>query len=148
MRTLSGLCLDPHSAWLVLQGLQTLSLRVRAQNATAARVASFLADHPVIDFVAYPDFGGVVTFGVLGDLTTFLESLSLCTLAVSLGGTKTLIEAPTLMSHVQCGPDNASLAVIPANAVRLSVGLEAAEDIISDLAHGLAGLEVPPMRGS
>ncbi|HZM75408.1 MAG TPA: PLP-dependent aspartate aminotransferase family protein [Candidatus Limnocylindrales bacterium] len=154
LRTITGMCLDPHSAWLVLQGIQTLSIRVRAQNDTAQRVAEFLLDHPQTDFVAYPGlattptsataakqmsgYGGVVTFGLRGDLATFLESLSLCTLAVSLGGTKTLIEAPRLMSHVQAGLDNATLSVIPENAVRLSVGLESVRDIIADLTVGFA----------
>lgn len=138
MRTMTGMSLDPHSSWLVLQGLQTLSLRVQAQNASARRVAEFLDAHHATDFVAYPGFGGVVTFGLLGDLTTFLESLSLCTLAVSLGGTKTLIEAPTLMSHVQAGPKNATLSVIPDNTIRLSVGLESPEDIMADLENGFA----------
>ena len=156
MRTLSGICADPHTSWLLLQGLQTLTVRLERQNQTAQRVATFLASHPEVDFVDYPGlpeaegadiaarqmsgFGGVVTFGLRrghSSLRPFLQSLSLCTIAVSLGGTKTLIEAPTLMSHVQGGPDNETLSVIPPNAVRLSVGLEDSEDIIDDLAAGL-----------
>ncbi|CAM3406065.1 trans-sulfuration enzyme family protein [Stackebrandtia soli] len=162
MRTITGICLDPHSSWLLLQGLQTLAIRVAAQNATATRVAAFLSAHPGVDFVAYPSLaddvaiannltggGGVLTFGLRAGreaITSFLESLSLCLIAVSLGGTKTLIEAPSLMSHVQGGPDNKSLSVIPENAIRLSVGLEDAQDIIDDLAAGLdpnAGKEHP-----
>lgn len=157
MRTITGMCLDPHSSWLLLQGLQTLAIRVGTQNATAQCVAEFLNGHPETDFVAYPGlagdgsgnvaaqqmtgFGGVVTFGLRRGkdrIAAFLESLTLCTLAVSLGGTKTLIEAPTLMSHVQGGPENESLAVIPDNAMRLSVGLEDPHDIIADLAAGFA----------
>jgi methionine-gamma-lyase len=85
-------------------------------------------------------FGGVLSFGLrFTDAQTrfFLESLELCTLAVSLGGTKTLIESPALMSHAQGGPDHESLAFVPANTVRLSVGLEGAEDIIRDLTNGI-----------
>lgn len=84
--------------------------------------------------------GGVLTFGLrqAERVTDFLESLRLCTIAVSLGGTKTFIESPRLMSHVQGGPENASLRVIPANAIRLSVGLEDADDIVADLASGLS----------
>ncbi len=157
MRTITGSCVDPHAAWLLLQGLQTLHLRVRAQNRTAATVAEFLAGRPDVEFVAYPGlesdpghraargqmvgYGGVLCFGPRFDqqqIAVFLESLTLCTLTVSLGGTKTLIESPSLMSHAQGGPDNESLSVIPANALRLSVGLEDARDIIEDLAAGLA----------
>jgi cystathionine gamma-synthase len=155
-RTMSGLCLDPHSAWLLLQGLQTLELRVREQNHTAQVVAEHLAAHADVQFVSYPGlksspsydiavkqmsgFGGVLSFGLrFTDAQTrfFLESLELCTLAVSLGGTKTLIESPALMSHAQGGPDHESLAFVPANTVRLSVGLEGAEDIIRDLTNGI-----------
>ncbi len=157
MRTITGNCLDPHAAWLLLQGLQTLHVRVHAQNRTAGEVAAFLAGHPAVEFVAYPGldsdpghqvarrqmagYGGVLSFGPRFDqqqIVLFLESLTLCTLTVSLGGTKTLIESPALMSHAQGGPDNESLGVIPANTLRLSVGLEDARDIIDDLAAGLA----------
>lgn len=158
LRTITGLCLDPHSAWLVLQGLQTLAIRVERQNATAQRIAEFLVRCPEVEFVAYPGLpddpgadiaarqmtgcGGVLTFGLrqAERVVEFLESLRLCTIAVSLGGTKTLIESPRLMSHVQGGPHNASLRVIPANAIRLSVGLEDADDIVADLAAGLGKL--------
>lgn len=160
VRTMTGICLDPHSAWLVLQGLQTLDLRVRAQNETAFQVAEFLATHPGVEFVFYPGlasgsayeiavrqmtgFGGIIAFGPrlsTKGVVDFLESLKLCTLAVSLGGTKTLIEAPALMSHAQGGTE--SLSVIPRNALRLSVGLENAQDIIEDIARAL---DAPVLR--
>lgn len=155
-RTMSGLCLDPHSAWLLLQGLQTLFVRVRAQNDSGRRVAEFLAAHPDVEFVAYPGlpsspgheiaaaqmsgFGGVIAFGpalAQDRLTLFLESVKLCTLAVSLGGTRTLIESPALMSHAQGGPEHESLTHVPPNTIRLSVGLEDPQDIIDDLEQAL-----------
>ncbi|MCP3803355.1 aminotransferase class I/II-fold pyridoxal phosphate-dependent enzyme [Allokutzneria sp. A3M-2-11 16] len=161
MRTMTGICMDPHGAWQVLNGLQTLGVRVRRQNGSAQRIAEFLRDREDIEFVAYPGlpeddshevaartmdgFGGVLAFGVRTDrdgLAAFLDGVRLCTLAVSLGGTKTLIESPALMSHAQGGPDNESLSVIPANAVRLSVGLEDPEDLIDDLAQALDSLAV------
>jgi cystathionine beta-lyase/cystathionine gamma-synthase len=156
VRTVSGLCLDPHAAWLLLHGMQTLHVRVSAQNAAALAVAEYLASRTDIEFVCYPGiatspdhgvaatqmtgFGGVLTFGPRLDdrgLVRFLDAVELCTLAVSLGGTRTLIESPALMSHAQGGSDHESLAFVPANAVRLSVGLEDPDDIMDDLQRAL-----------
>lgn len=161
-RGVLGTVLDPHSAYLLVRGMKTLSLRVERQNASALRIARWLESHPRVETVYYPGleshpdhavaqaqmagFGGVISFLVRGDLddcSRVIDRCQLATLAPSLGGVETLIEQPALMSFYELTTEERLAIGIRDNLIRLSVGIEDAEDILSDLAQAL---EVPPAR--
>jgi cystathionine beta-lyase/cystathionine gamma-synthase len=142
----------PFDCWLVLRGLKTLAVRMRQHCENARAVAGFLADHPAVEQVLFPglpshpghviaarqmrDFGGMVSFLV----ETEEEAVEICsrtkiwTLAESLGGVESLIEHPARMTHASTaeGPTAA-----PRNLIRLSVGIESADDLIEDLQQAL-----------
>ncbi len=142
----------PFDAWLVLRGLKTLALRMERHCENARTVAEFLDGHPAVEQVLYPglpshpghelaarqmaDFGGMVSFLA----PTAAEALALVTrtqifkLAESLGGVESLIEVPAKMTHASTA--NATFAA-PRNLVRLSVGIESADDLIEDLQQAL-----------
>ena len=151
-----GAVLDPHTAYLLIRGMKTLALRVQRQNETAQRIAEFLEAHPAIERVWYPGlvshpdhataaqqmsgFGGVVTFEVRGDLETtsrFIDALHLPTIAPSLGGVETLIEQPALMSYYEFSTEERLAIGIKDNLVRLSLGVEDADDLIADVTQAL-----------
>jgi cystathionine gamma-synthase len=152
-----GAVLDPHNAYLLLRGLKTLALRVQRQNETAERMAAFLEAQPAIERVWYPGlishpdhevaarqmsgFGGVVTFEVRGDLAAtsrFVDALQIPTIAPSLGGVETLIEQPALMSYYEFSTEERLAVGIKDNLVRLSLGVEDADDLIADVRQALA----------
>jgi len=157
-RGVLGGVLDPHAAYLLLRGIKTLAVRVERQNRTALRVAQWLEAHPGIERVFYPGLpshpdaalagqlrghGGVISFLVRGDLDTtsgFIDGCALATIAPSLGGVETLIEQPALMSHYELTTEERLQIGIHENLVRLSVGLEDAEDLIADFAQALEGV--------
>ncbi len=145
----------PFDSWLVLRGLKTLSLRMREHCANARQVAAFLDEHPAVARVHYPglashpgheiaarqmrDFGGMVSFEVEGsreDALRIVERTRLFTLAESLGGVESLIEHPGLMTHASLA---GSPFELPDTLIRLSVGIEAAADLLADLEQALAG---------
>ena len=151
-----GAVLDPHNAYLLIRGLKTLALRVQRQNETAQRVAEFLEAQPAIARVWYPGlashpdhevavrqmsgFGGVVTFEVRGDLKTtsrLIDALQIPIIAPSLGGVETLIEQPALMSYYELSAEERLAVGIKNNLVRLSLGVEDADDLIADLGQAL-----------
>jgi cystathionine beta-lyase/cystathionine gamma-synthase len=153
---LLGGCPGPHDAWLVLRGLKTLAVRVSRQNETAAVLAQYLAGHPRVQRVHYPGladhpghvvarrqmdgFGGMLAFEVAGGSEAgrkLLESLRLITHAVSLGGTETLATHPASTTHASLTPEERARAGIRGGLVRLSVGLEDADDLRDDLAQAL-----------
>jgi cystathionine gamma-synthase/cystathionine gamma-lyase/cystathionine beta-lyase len=158
-RTLNlyGGSLDPHAGFLLARGLKTLGLRVRTQNANALALASFLAAHPKVGVVNYPGleshpdhavaqellsgFGGMLSFRVAaGDPATadaLLDALRLPANAPSLGGVETLITRPALTSHAGMSPADREAAGITDDLVRLSVGIEDAQDLIDDFAQAL-----------
>ena len=155
LRNLGGV-LGPFEAWLLLRGLRTMDLRVWRHTASAQVVAEFLAGHPAVVAVYYPglpDFpqrelarrqmtgmGGMLSFEVRGGVEAgrrVLDAVRLCTLAVSLGDTETLVEHPASMTHAVVDPAQRLAAGITDGLVRLSVGLEAPEDIIADLDQAL-----------
>ncbi len=155
-----GATLGPFDAWLLLRGLRTLPLRVHQHNATAQAVAEFLARHPAIESVHYPGlpshpqhalacrqmsgFGGTLSFAVRGGYATtqrFMQRLRLIKQAVSLGGFETLAVHAAAMWAGTLGEEGARQAGVQPNLVRLSTGLEDANDIIADLDHALAGIE-------
>jgi methionine-gamma-lyase len=151
-----GACMDPHQAWLVLRGLRTLSLRVRAAQLNAERIAPFLEQHPKVDWVRYPGLpshpqhelarrqmdgpGSLISFEVKGGYEAgvrLLDSLELMTLAVSLGGVETLIQHPASMTHAAMPRPERVDAGISDGLVRLSVGCEDVEDLLADLEQAL-----------
>lgn len=157
---LLGGVLHPFEAWLLQRGLQTFGLRMAAHNANGLAVARFLAGHPAVREVYYPGlvshpqhalarqqmpggFGGMVCFDLVGGRPAgeaLLRRLKLISLAVSLGGTHSLITHPaSTISAVQTAEEMAASGTRP-GLVRLSVGLEDVDDIVADLAQGLRGL--------
>lgn len=151
-----GGILDPHAAYLLIRGIKTLGPRMRQHNASAAAIASFLAEHPCVERVFYPGlpsdpdhdvarkqfrgFGGMVSFLVRGDLertSRFLDACSLATIGPSMGGVETLIEQPALMSFYELSSEQRQAIGIHDHLVRLSVGLEDAGELIADFDRAL-----------
>jgi len=150
-----GGAMSPFSAWLIIRGMKTLPVRMDRHTGNAMAVARFLKEHNKIKEVIYPglpDFpqydlarkqmsgsGGMIAFLLkdASDVPLFLDSLELCTLAVSLGETGTLIQHPATMTHAVVPRDKRISYGIADELVRLSVGLEDAEDIIADLGQAL-----------
>jgi methionine-gamma-lyase len=148
-----GGALSPFNAFLILRGIQTLSVRMERHAQNAREIAAFLKKRAEIKEVFYPGldrkltnsknlreqmsgFGGIVSFEVHGGLKEslkFLNSLKLCTLAVSLGDTASLIEHPGLMTHSVVPKNDRERIGITDGLIRLSVGLENVEDIKADI---------------
>ena len=159
LRTTLGCCMDPHAAFLLLRGLKTLAVRVQRHNENALKVAEFLSRHPKVTRVHYPMLetspyhalarkqmagaGGVVSFeieGTLEDACRVSEALNLFTLAPSLGGVDSLVSIPVLTSHAMIDPELRRKMGVTEQMIRLSVGIESADDLIADLERGLAVL--------
>lgn len=154
-RSYLGGCLDPHQAFLLDRGLRSLEVRVRRQNASAARIASYLAGKKAVKRVYYPGltrhpqhelarrqmtgFGGIVSFDIGSErkAAKFVDSLKVILNAASLGGTESLISIPVWSSHF--GLKRAELARwgITPGLIRLSVGLEDEEVLIKDIDRAL-----------
>lgn len=166
----SGAILSPHDSWLVIRGIETLYLRVREHSRNALKVAEYLQTHPAIDKVYYPGlathpnhdiaarqqqggFGGIVSFTLKQDTEaaakTVVCSTQLFKLAESLGGVKSLLCHPATMTHKSIPTDTRRAAGVSDSLIRLSVGLEQAEDLIYDIGqalnkvHAQAGFSVP-----
>ncbi len=157
MRTL-GPTLAPLSAFLLLQGIETLHLRMPRHCATAQHVAEHLAAHPAVEWVNYPTLagnryqalaarylprgaGGILTFGVKGGAPAgerFIESVEMCSHLANVGDAKTLVIHPASTTHRQLSEDEQRAAGVGPEMIRLSVGLEAADDILWDLDQALA----------
>ena len=149
----SGGTLGPHDSYLVLRGIKTLALRVQRHSENGMAVAKYLESHPAVDQVIYPgleshpqyelaksqmkDFGGMVSFtfksGKKEDAVKFLERVRVFTLAESLGGVESLANHPALMTHASIPAEKRAELGITDDLVRLSVGIEDAEDLIADL---------------
>lgn len=144
------------TAFLVNRGISTLALRMERHCDNAERVAAFLAQHPAVGRVAYPGlaehprhevaarqmrrFGGMISFEVRGGVAAgaaLMDTIRLCTLAVSLGDVRTLISHPASMTHSTVSRGAREAAGIADGLVRLSVGIEDADDIIEDLDQAL-----------
>jgi methionine-gamma-lyase len=158
LRDLGG-CLGPMDAYLLIRGLKTLPVRMEQHSRNGALIADWLAEHPKIERVDYPGredhpqheiaarqmsgYGGMVTFYVKGgraEGAKFLNNLKVCTLAVSLGDTDTLIEHPASMTHSTYSAEELVTFGITENLIRISVGLENMDDIIADLDQALAAI--------
>jgi cystathionine beta-lyase/cystathionine gamma-synthase len=151
-----GPTLDPHAAFLVLRGLKTYFVRWDAQCANAQRIAEFLATRPEVSRVRYPGlsadpghalasrqmdgFGTLVTFDLAAGLeagTRFAESLALFSIAASLGSTESLVVAPAMQQPRGFTAEQAAWTDIGPGTVRLSVGIEDPEDLVTDLQQAL-----------
>ena len=160
LKDMTGAVLGPQEAFLILRGLKTLEIRMQKHCENAKKVAEYLASNPKVDKVYYPglashpghdvaakqmsDFGAMVSFEVKGGKKAgvqLCDNLGLCTLAVSLGDAETLIEHPASMTHSPYTPEELKAAGIPEGLIRMSVGLENAEDIIADLDQAFAHVE-------
>ena len=147
----------PLDAWLVLRGLKTLAVRMREHDRNAARVATFLSGHSKVERVFYPGlpdhpqrelarrqmsgFGGMISFEVRGGLEParrVVERTQLFTLAESLGGVESLIELPAAMTHSSIPAETRRAHGVRDGLIRISVGLEEMDDLISDLDQALA----------
>ncbi|TQF71916.1 trans-sulfuration enzyme family protein [Pseudoalteromonas luteoviolacea] len=147
-----GATISPHDAWLINRGLKTLHIRMERHCESAQKVAQYLESHSKVERVYYPGLeshpghrfignqmkaaGGVIAFeikGTLSDGEQFINATELCTLAVSLGDPETLIQHPASMTHSPYTQEERLAAGISDGLIRISVGLEAAEDIIEDL---------------
>ncbi len=159
-RTTLGCCMDPHAAFLLLRGIKTLAIRVQRQNQNALRIAEFLATHSMVKRVHYPFVsghpqraivaeqmsggGGVLSFEVDGtaeDARTLAEGLNLFTLAPSLGGVDSLVTLPVITSHAMISPEVRAKMGVTEQLIRLSVGVENADDLIADLNTALNALQ-------
>lgn len=156
VKDMTGSVLSPFDAYLILRGMKTLQIRMDRHTKNAIEVAKFLESHPNVETVSYPGLesfpqyelakkqmdmpGGMIAFEVKGGLEggkKLLNSLELCTLAVSLGDCETLIQHPASMTHSPYTQKERAEAGISEGLIRISVGLEDAEDIIADLKQGL-----------
>jgi len=158
IRTILGANSDADTAWLILRSLGTLQLRMEKQQATAVQIVEFLRRHPRVARVAYPGLpdmgdyqvhlarkqlagtGSLVSFEVRGgeaEAFALLDRLRVFNLAVSLGGIESLAEHPGTMTHSDMTPEQRHAAGISDSMIRLSVGLEDAQDLVEDLRRAL-----------
>ncbi len=161
-RTTLGNCMDPHASWVLVRGMKTLAVRVARQNENALRLAEFLAEHAKVRSVHYPLLkshpqyavarqqmsggGGMVTFEVEGtgeDARRVSEAMRLFTLATSLGGVESLVSIPVLTSHAMISAEARAEMGVTEQMIRLSVGIENADDLIADLEQALEAVAAP-----
>jgi cystathionine beta-lyase/cystathionine gamma-synthase len=152
-----GGSLDPHACFLLHRGVKTLGVRVRFQNRSALEVARFLASHPKVARVNYPGlethpqherarrlfdgFGGMLSFELDGGVEAaerFIRNLRLPISAPSLGGVETLITRPATTSHSGMSPEDRRRLGITDSLIRVSIGIEATEDLLADFEQALA----------
>jgi cystathionine beta-lyase/cystathionine gamma-synthase len=153
---LTGGCLDPGCAYLLLRGLKTLEIRVERACRNAAAITEALSQHPKVSRVYYPglasepshaiarqqmkDFGMMVSFDIKGGekaAERFVDKLTLWYLAASLGGVESTVSYPALSSHIGLSKKQMALLGVSASTIRLSVGIEDAGDLIADLQQSL-----------
>ncbi len=160
LRTFLGNMAGPWTGWLLMRSLETLKVRMTEQAINASKVAEFLRDHPKVGKVHYLGFanekedprnygiykrqyssaGAMISFDIVGgekEAFRFLNALELMHLAVSLGSTESLVEHPATMTHSDFTPEDKALYGINDSLVRLSVGVENYEDLISDISQAL-----------
>jgi len=158
-RTILGTMCDPHTGWLIMRSLETLKLRMTAASENAKKIAQYLDEHPKVEKVHYLGFleegdacynifkeqcngaaGATFAFDIKGDEAAafrVLDALQIIKLAVSLGGTESLMEHPFAMTHADV-PDDVKVRLgITESMLRLSVGVENVDDLIADLAQAL-----------
>ncbi|HMT07128.1 MAG TPA: PLP-dependent aspartate aminotransferase family protein [Pyrinomonadaceae bacterium] len=146
----------PQVAWLVLRGIKTLALRMERHNSNAFAIANMLGEHPAVRAVYYPGleshsnheiasrqmtggYGGMIAFdvGTSANGKFVANNVELCTLATSLGGVETILQHSASMTHATLTPEQRSAAGISEGLIRLSVGIEDAEELMADLRQAL-----------
>lgn len=134
-----GAILGPQDSWLVIRGLKTLALRMERHQQNAAEVAAWLRQHPLVEQVSYPGVGGMLSFTVVRPelVPQVLRRVRLILFAESLGGVETLITFPAVQTHADIPEDVRERLGITDRLLRLSVGVEDAEDLIADLKQAL-----------
>jgi methionine-gamma-lyase len=159
MQKTAGTIMSPQVAWLTLQGIKTLSIRMDAQSASAMAIARFLEGHPKVEQVRYPGleshpqheiskrqasgFGAMLWFEVKGGVAAgkkLMDTIDVWTLAENLGSVESLVTHPVTMTHADVEPEERARVGIIDGLVRLSVGLEDTEDLIGALDEALAGV--------
>ena len=163
-----GAILSPFDSWLLIRGIETLPLRIKQHCRSAQEIAEFLEQHPAVAKVFYPGlknhpghdiakkqsrgFGGIVSFVLKNDTkaaaTRFVKSTRLFQLAESLGGIKSLLSHPSSMTHKSIPEEKRKAAGLADSLIRLSVGLEEAEDLIEDLEKAFSGHANARFNGS
>ena len=158
-----GACLSPMDAWILIQGLETLALRMAAHVANATRVAEFLEAHDAVAWVKYPGLpsspyqplvkkylprgaGSIMTFGLVAGrdaAVRFIESLELWSHLANVGDAKSLVIHPASTTHQQLSEDELRASGITPDMIRLSVGLEDPDDLLWDLDNALAATQRP-----
>ena len=154
-----GPCISPFNSFLLLQGLETLHLRMERHSQNAQAVAEFLEKHPKVAWVNYPGlpshpshelakkyhkrglYGGMISFGIKGGVSegkTFIDSLKLLSLLANIGDAKSLVIHPASTTHQQLSPEEQIASGVTPDLIRLSVGIENVNDIIADLDQALA----------
>ena len=153
-----GAILSPFDSWLVLRGVKTLAVRMKAHEANGRALATYIANHPKVQKVYYPGlpdhpqhalakrqmdgFGAMISFelGSYDNAKKFLDRVRLCSLGESLGGVETLISHPETMTHASVpAADRQRLGITP-GLVRISVGIEDIEDLIADVENAFEGV--------
>jgi cystathionine beta-lyase len=157
-----GAVLAPFDSWLVIRGIETLHLRMKHHSRTALKVAQYLTTHPAVAEVYYPGLlthpnhsialtqsktgGGIISFSLVNDTNDaavdIVSNTQLFKLAESLGGIKSLVSHPANMTHKSIPVEKRRAAGVSDSLIRLSIGLEEAEDLITDLASVLDSIEV------
>lgn len=153
----TGAALSPFNAFLLIQGLETLSLRVRQHVSNARTIVDFLRNHPAVDWVSYPELadspykaladryfpkgvGSIFTFGIKGGSETgvkFIKALDLFSLLANVADAKSLVIHPASTTHAQLTPEQQISAGVRPELIRLSIGLEDVDDLIADLDQAL-----------
>jgi len=153
----TGACISPFNSFLLLQGLETLSLRVERHVSNAKRIAEFLAEHPLVSWVNYPSLkgnkyyalaqkylprgaGSIFTFGIRGGLDAgkkFIDSLEIFSLLANVADAKSLVIHPASTTHAQLSEADQKAAGVTPDMIRLSIGIEDPEDLIWDLDQAL-----------
>ena len=156
VKDMTGACLNPFGAFLIARGLKTLEIRMERHCENAQKIANFLSEHPGVEAVLYPGLisfpqyelakrqmslpGGMISFEVKGGIEAgkkLLNSLQMIAISVSLGDVETMIQHPASMTHSTYTAEERKASDIADGLIRLSVGLESAEDIIADLKQAL-----------
>ena len=157
-----GAVLAPFDSWLVIRGIETLHLRMKHHSRTALKVAQYLTTHPAVAEVYYPGLlthpnhsialtqsktgGGIISFSLVNDTNDaaveIVSNTQLFKLAESLGGIKSLISHPANMTHKSIPVEKRRAAGVKDSLIRLSIGLEEAEDLIADLARVLDSIKI------
>jgi O-acetylhomoserine (thiol)-lyase len=155
-----GACISPDNAWMFLQGLETLHLRMQRHCENALITAGYLKKHPKVKWVRYPGleddpsnsvagrylkkgFGGMVVFGIKGGSTAgrkFIESLKLFSHLANVGDAKSLALHPFSTSHSQLTEEQQKAGGLSPDLIRLSIGIESIEDILNDIEQALSGI--------